>query len=222
MSGWRVAIACCAVLTAGLSPRSAAADMQWSARGTLGGGFELLSADGVDRRLRFFESGLRTEVLFGGRGDEYVRFGPALDLRSTRFESLDAAIGASLLLPVIRAYPIVVTGAVGYSVRPEENEPVFVSTLAWGYRSYDFHDRYQTGFMGYASARMDLDDPNHMQISFGVELDLEAMVRIPVLALRLLFTREHPHEPLESGAASETAAQPEPRSSDDADRPDPN
>lgn len=173
-------------------PPLARAEPQVSARLNLGGGarFEHGDARGL------FDMGLRSEVLFGAPGDEHARFGPAVDIRTATFRTIEAAAGAALLVPTWRGYPIVLTTAVGWAARRhDQSSPVFVGTLAWGYRSYNFHGPYGFGLMGYVSGRADLGAPHGWEIIGGVEIDLEFLVAVPVMSMRMMFQRGKPDEP---------------------------
>ncbi|MFW6050272.1 MAG: hypothetical protein ACODAU_03815 [Myxococcota bacterium] len=175
-------------------PASAAAEPQVSSRLGVGGGARW--ADGDTDGL--FDMVLRAEVLFGDPGDEHVRVGPAVDLRTASFRTIEAAGGAALLLPTWRGYPIVLTAGVGWAERRgAPDTPIFAGTFAWGYRSYNFHGAYGFGLMGYVTARTDLIDPHGWEIVAGVEIDLEFLVALPAMGIRMLFDRGAPDEPEE-------------------------
>jgi hypothetical protein len=175
-----------------LVPSRAMGDAQVSSRLGLGGGARFV--EGETRGL--FDMALRAEVLFGAPGDEHVRVGPALDVRTATFDTLELAGGAAVLLPTWRGYPIVLTVGVGHAFRRDElNAPFLLTTFAWGYRSYNFHGPYGFGLMGYVSARTNLQDPRAWEIVFGVEIDLQFLVAMPAMGLRMLFKRGAPDEP---------------------------
>lgn len=173
-------------------PGVAAAEPQVSSRLALGGGARFVEddTDGL------FDMALRSEVLFGGAGDEHVRVGPAVDIRTATFRTLEAAAGAALLLPTWRGYPIVVTTGAGWAARrDQEDSPIFVGTVAWGYRSYNYHGVYGLGLMGYVTARADLAAPHGWEIVGGIEIDLEFLIAVPAMGIRTLFSRGDPDEP---------------------------
>ncbi|MBX3246003.1 MAG: hypothetical protein KF901_02335 [Myxococcales bacterium] len=186
-----------AAMMGALAPSDARADVQWSSR--LGFGFG--AAMGALERAFVYENTIRVEALFGGRGDEHVRVGPAVDLRTRAFRSAEGSFGLGLLLPIARGYPIVLTATAGYAFRREDalagwgNGPIFVGTVAWGYRSYDFHDRYQLGFHVFISTRLHLDEPSRWELTAGIELDLEMLFVVPARFLITLFRRGPPDEP---------------------------
>ena len=123
--------------------------------------------------------------------------GPALDLRFQRFDSVEVAAGVATLLPVARGYPFVWTFAAGYAARaqPLDSGPIALSTLAWGYRSYNFHSFYGLALQIYASFRWHLDHRDRFEVTAGIEVDLAAMFVIPALFLVSLFRGGPPDEP---------------------------
>ncbi len=179
-----------AVLLA-LVPATVQADLQASVRY----GFGLGGTSAPEPPGLLIESTLRSELLFGAPGDEHVRVGPAIDLRTNRFRTFEAAAGLAVLLPIARGFPIVLTAGAGYGWRRQQpNAPFLLGTLAWGYRSYNFHSPYGLGLQLYVSARVGLD-PSHYEITAGIEIDLEALVVIPGAFLISLFRRGPPDEP---------------------------
>ena len=176
-----------------LVPSAAAADVQASVRYGFGLGGTVAEEDGPHLLV---ETTLRSELLFGAAGDEHVRFGPAIDLRANRFDSFEAAGGAALLLPVFRGYPFVITAGLGYAFRrqPEVDGAFFVGTIAWGYRSYNFHGRYGLGLQLYVSTRVGLDEARY-EITAGIEIDLEALFVIPIAMIVTAARGGPPDEP---------------------------
>lgn len=167
---------------------------QWSARLALGGGARFPAGQGTQG---LFETGIRSELLFGKPGDEHARIGPALDVRTADFDTIETTGGLGVLLPTWRGYPIVLTATAGWAERKGRDNAVFAGTFAWGYRSYNFHGAYGFGLMGYVTARTDLIDPHGWEIVAGVEIDLEFLVALPAMGIRMLFDRGAPDEPEE-------------------------
>ena len=175
--------------------------VQWSARYGFGMGAAspAMAEDFLlDTRLQL-EQTLRTELLFGKPGDERFRVGPALDLRFQRFDTVEVAGGLAVLLPIARGYPLVVTAAAGYAARaqPQTDGGFFMGTVAWGYRSYNFHSFYGLGLQIYVSTRVHMDDLSHYEITAGIEIDLAALFVIPAMFLISLFRGGAPDEPEE-------------------------
>jgi len=171
--------------------------VQWSMRYGFGLGAPLGDAKDRYGDSILIEQTLRAEVLFGAPGDEHVRFGPAVDVRWQRFDSLEAAGGASLLLPIARGYPLTLTAAAGYALRRGDmpDGAIFVGTLAWGYRGYNFHAPYGLAMQIYVSSRVHLDDPGAWEITAGIEIDLQGMLVIPAVTVLTLFRGGPPDEP---------------------------
>jgi len=173
--------------------------VQWSARYGFGMGAASAAMGEdflLDTRLQL-EQTLRTEVLFGKPGDEHFRVGPAFDLRFQRLDTAEVAGGLAVLFPIARGYPLVVTAAAGYAARaqPQTDGGFFMGTVAWGYRSYNFHSFYGLGLQIYVSTRVHMDDLNHYEITAGIEIDLAAMFVIPAMFLISLFRGGAPDEP---------------------------
>ncbi len=154
------------------------------------------AAMGTMEREFLFELGFRGELLFGAAGDWNFRLGPAFELREVDADSFEFSAGVAGLLPVVRGWPIVLTAAGGYALRRGgvDSGPIFIGTFAWGYRSYNYHSIYGLALAPYASVRVHLDDASRWELTFGVEVDLEALVGIPYAFLRSLLRRGPPDE----------------------------
>ena len=170
----------------------ARAEPQLSVRLATGGG--ALLADTGDEAL--FELALRSELLFGGARVDVVRVGPAVDLRTRTFETAEAAGGASLLLPIVGGFPLVVTAGAGWASRPGDGDGAFaLGTLAFGYRPYNFFYAYGYGLQVYASVRYGLDAAHAVEVSGGIEIDLEFITVIPLMFLWHWLFSGDPDEP---------------------------
>lgn len=177
-----------------MAPSLGRADFQASAR--LGFGLGGTVGDNAQPGL-LIETVLRSEILFGAAGDEHFRVGPALDLRFQRFQTFEAAVGLAVLMPIARGFPLVVTLGAGYAFRDEDARPdtFFLGTLAWGYRSYNFHSRYGYGLQVYVSSRLDTD-AGAVEITGGVEIDF-GFVLLPAIMAVQAMRRGDPDEPEE-------------------------
>lgn len=170
----------------------ARAEPQLSVRLATGGG--ALLADAGNEGL--FELALRSELLFGGARVDVVRVGPAVDLRTRTFETAEAAGGASILLPIIGAFPLVVTAGAGWASRPGDADGAFaLGTVAFGYRPFNFFSPYGYGLELYASVRYGLDQAHPIEISGGIEIDLEFLTVLPFMFLWTWLTHGDPDEP---------------------------
>ena len=182
-------------------PAMAPPRVQWSARYGFGLGVasSAMADDFALGSRLLIEQTLRSELLFGKPGDERWRVGPALDLRFQRFDSAEVAGGVALLMPIARGYPLVLTAGAGYAFRaqPQDDGGFVLGTLAWGYRSYNFHSFYGLGLQIYVSGRMHMDDPSHYEITAGIEIDLAAMFVIPAMMLISRLRGGPPDEPVD-------------------------
>lgn len=139
----------------------------------------------------FFESHLVAEVLFGPRLADAVRVGPSLELRTNDFTTAEVALGGSVLLPVASGLPIVLTAALGYASRRDDDlagaevegaDGAFgFARVAFGYRPYNFLSRYSYGLQLYVDARRSVTGPERWELGGGIEVDLEFAFVIPVL-----------------------------------------
>lgn len=176
-----------------LTSSRATADAQISVRLANGGGASIVE-HGADEAI--WEVAVRGEALFGPAAPGYVRFGPAIELRTDDYVTAEAAGGVALSLPIVESMPLVVTAGAGWASRPGDADgPVGVGVIAWGYRSYDYAGAYAFGLELYAAAHVDLADAGIWQITGGVEIDLELIVVVPALLLWNLLSAGDPDEP---------------------------
>jgi hypothetical protein len=138
---------------------------------------------------------LLSELLFGPHRVDAVRVGPALDVRTRAFDTLEPAAGAALLLPVAHGFPLVLTAAAGYALAGAPRDgPFALATLAWAFRPYNYLSHYGFGLALYGTARAALDD-GAWEAAFGVEVDLEFLVAIPFMFAWEWLTEGDPDEP---------------------------
>lgn len=161
-----------------LAPSGARATPQITSALGVGGGGRHTSAQGF---VGVFSMALRADVLFGGRSPYAARVGPFVSLRSDAFEDLTAGAGASVLLPVSEAFPIVVSlgGAVDFTANTPR--PAVLARLWWGTRSYNYHSPYGLAIGVWVEARRFFDDAETTDVVGGVDIDLE------VFALPIAF-----------------------------------
>src|SRR5687768_17225712 len=88
--------------------------------------------------------GSRGDILFGAAKPNRFRIGPAYELRTVDFFSIEGAAGGSMLIPLgVTDLPIVLTGLGGYAVRREGPEtPMGIGIISWGWRGYNYHSAY--------------------------------------------------------------------------------
>lgn len=186
--------------------------LNWSARLVNGFGASIGSLE----RSFILETAVRGDFLWGKPGDEHFRLGPAFELRTGSFHTLEGGLGGSILLPVFRGYPIVLTSVAGYAFRKSDlgGDGFYVAnTFAWGYRSYNWHSRYGVAFNGFITTRHHLDQRHAVEVTGGIEIDVELAIGIPARVLIQLFRRGPPDEPedeegdeVEEEPSQETAA----------------
>jgi len=168
--------------------------MQAAARTGLGFG---LAFGDLPREL-IWDSHLRAELMFTHRGDEHFSIGPSMEIRGADMDTFEVAAGLSVLLPIARGYPLDVSAQVGYAIRRGQRHggsaPIFVGTLAGGYRSFNFHHWWQTSLQLYAQVRMDITEPRNLQFMMGVEIDFAQAVIVPALMIRMKVRGGDPEE----------------------------
>jgi hypothetical protein len=186
-------------------PRARAEDVQVSARLALGGGLELAQVDDAAPGA-LFELALRAEALFGPPFADRFRIGPALDLRSASFRSLELAAGAMALVPLGSDFAVTAMLGAGYALR-DPYEPLLpggppqgrdgalaVATLAGTYRPYDHFDAYGHGISLYASGRAAFAGWESWELTVGLEIDLELVVWSPIAFLVTALSARDPAE----------------------------
>lgn len=179
-----------------LAPAAAQADwdVQISSRLQLGGGAWIAEQDPSPWPL--FEAGLRADVLLGEARDENVRFGPALDVRTEGFRTLEVGGGLAILWPTGSGFGFTTTFGGGWGARPEDRDGAFaMGQIAFGWRPYDYFSAYAWTAGFYAAGRVQLEGERAWEITIGVEVDLELLFVIPVMFFVELARAEDPDEP---------------------------
>jgi hypothetical protein len=139
-------------------------------------------------------AGLRGEAMFGPPRHRAFRFGPALELRTADFASLEAALGVGVLVPT-GDFAFNLNGLIGYAERKQAPDgAVGIGTLSWGYRGYNYHSWYGYGLSMFVSARHSLTGDDVLEITGGIEVDVLFTTIIPVLFIKNLFTSDDPHD----------------------------
>lgn len=186
-----------ALLAALSSPTEAAADWdaQFSSRLQLGGGAQI-PEQGADP-WPMFELALRADALFGEARPGRVRLGPALDLRTEDFRTLEVGGGAAILLPTGQGFGFTLTGGAGWGARPEDRDGAFAfGQLAFGWRPYNYFSAYAWTAGVYAATRVQLEAaPRAWEITVGIEVDFELLFAIPVMFLIESTRGGDPDEP---------------------------
>ena len=169
---------------------TAAADGQLSVRQLFGGGARV----GFEGEA-MFETGLRSELLFGPARVDAWRAGFAVDLRTSDFVTAEAAGGAALLIPIASGFPLVLSGGAGWASRPGDDDgPIALATLAFGYRAYNYHHTYGFALQAYLSGRTWLDREATWEITGGIEIDLAFTLGVPIMFLYTWLAHGAPDE----------------------------
>lgn len=164
---WRAGLALGAVVA--VSPAPALAEPQGTAALTVG-----VAGTGDDRAIwdeTVFHLGGRGDVLFGRAANTDFGVGPYAEIMSHAFDDFQFGGGASLLLPVIDTFPIVLSAG-GYGRAADAVEPGLATAFFWGSRSYNYHSSYVMSGGLLAQFRYGLGDTRETSIVIGAQLDL--------------------------------------------------
>ncbi len=185
-------LSCALLLSAMTSTPAARADGQLSIRNNLGIGQR--KAEVQDEVV--FETGWRGELMFGKPKPRSFRIGPGFELRTADFQTVEAAGGGGILIPMPGDFPFGLTGLIGYAARKRAPDaPVGIGTLTWGYRGYNYHHWYGFGLNLFVSARRDLSGPDLTEITGGIEIDVMFTTLIPLMFIRTWIMGGDPNEP---------------------------
>jgi hypothetical protein len=135
--------------------------------------------------------GARGDVMFGRNGPGTFGMGPYVEVMTHDFGELQTGAGASLLIPVLELYPIVVSGG-GYLRVPWQApggpladkhygvEPGVAATLFLGTRSFNYSNSYEitVGLIG--QARFGLGESRETSFVVAAQLDMAA-IWVPIV-----------------------------------------
>lgn len=138
-----------------------------------------------------FHLGARGDVMFGRDGSSGFGVGPYLEVLTHDFGELQTGAGASLLLPVMELFPIVLSAG-GYLRIPWQEgpgpladrhygvEPGVAGTIFFGTRSFNFHGPWEitVGLLG--QARFGLGESRESSFVVAAQLDFAA-IWVPVV-----------------------------------------
>lgn len=181
------------------SVASAQPEVQIGSRLALGGGAEFAQTPSASPGA-LFELAIRAEALFGERFADRLRVGPALDVRTANFRTIEVAGGGMLLVPFGWGFAMTVMAGAGYAIRDpyqpsvDRHGAIAVATLALGYRPYDHFDPYGHGISLYASGRAAFAGWESWEAVIGLEVDLEFVVWSPVAMVVTAASGGDPHE----------------------------
>ncbi len=124
-----------------------------------------------------FHLGLRGDLLFLRTKPSDFGLGPYAELLTHAFEDVQFGGGASVLLPVLSNFPIVLSEGL-YARKGDDRfglTPGVAASLFWGSRNYTFHSAYglAAGLVG--EFRYGLGPDRETSIVVGAQLDLVAL-----------------------------------------------
>ncbi len=196
-AGWRQ-LALLLPIVVWVSPARAQWDAQVSSRLQFGGGAYI--AEQSPSPWPLFEVGLRADLLLGEARPERVRFGPAFDLRTEDFRTLEVGGGLAILWPTGQGFGFTTTFGAGWGARPNDRDGAFaLGQIAFGWRPYNYFSPYAWTAGLYASGRVQLENGRAWEITVGIEFDLEFIVAIPAMFIAELAGAEDPDEPEPEG-----------------------
>lgn len=149
-----------------------------------------------------FELAVRLDVLVGEDRASRVRLGPALDLRTAGFSTLEGALGLSVVLPVAGDFVLGGSVLAGAAARlpgadGQRDAAIAIVTLRGGYQPYDHFDAYSMGLHVYASGRWGFFGAESWEATIGIEVDLELLFVTPGRFIVLALSGGDPDEPIE-------------------------
>ncbi len=214
-----LAILALSALVAGALPQHAQADSLTSARTYLGMGHR--TADSGDKL--FADLGLVADVTFGRAKPKAFRVGPAIELRTVNFQTLEAAVGPAILLPLPGELYFGLYPMIGAAVRKNAPDGMTgIGKVTFGFRAYPYNSWYGYGLNFFGSGRKALNTAKNdglVEWAGGVEVDIEFTVITPLLFMKNLITAHDPYEegPEKHSEEDEEEAQDEPSDSDSDD-----
>ena len=150
-----------------------------------------VGAAGVGKSSRIWDEtvlhlGARGDVMFGRDGSNGFGVGPYLEVLTHDFGELQTGGGASLLLPVMELFPIVLSAG-GYLRIPWQEapgpladrsygiEPGVAGTIFFGTRIFNFHSSYEITVGVIGQARFGLGESRESSFVVAAQLDLAAL-----------------------------------------------
>lgn len=175
-----------------LLPQRAQADAQASWRGYVDFGQRRFESD----KDFIYGLGMRGDVMFGRARPRSFRVGPALELRTVKLKTAEAALGAGVLIPMPGDMPIGLYGLLGSATRKGDlpDGAVGIGTVTWGFRGYNYHSWYGYAINAFFSARKHLGDEDLLEMSGGIEVDFVFSALIPSRAMLNFIRRGDPYD----------------------------
>jgi len=178
---WTLAVALAALVVCAPG-RVAHAEPQASVGLTIGAAGEAYGRQWWKRTA--FHLGLHGDILFGRSSTSGFGVGPYAEVFTHAFDSIQFGGGVSGLLPVIDAFPIVLSaGAYGRKGSDKYGvEPGVTGQLFWGSRSYNFHSKYVLSGGLLAQLRYGLGPSRETAIVIAAQVDV-VLLAMPILFL---------------------------------------
>jgi hypothetical protein len=145
--------------------------------------------------------------MFGRAKPKQFRIGPAIELRTVNFRSLEAAVGPGMLIPLPGELAFGLYGLIGAAARHQAPDGmVGIGTVTFGFRGYPYKGGwYGYGLNFYGSGRKHIGDESLVEWSGGVEVDVLFTAIIPILAIRNFVTGGDPYEDAKAQEEKEEA-----------------
>ncbi|MFT3773803.1 MAG: hypothetical protein QM820_51190 [Minicystis sp.] len=165
-----------------LTGRSAQAEPQASVGLTIGA-----AGEGYDRqwwKRTAFHLGLHGDILFGRSSTSDFGIGPYAEVFTHAFDEVQFGGGVSGLLPVLDAFPIVLSAG-AYGRKGSDTfgvTPGVAGELFWGSRSYNFHSRYVLSGGLLAQVRYGLGPARDTSIVIAAQVDV-VLLAMPIMFL---------------------------------------
>lgn len=165
-----------------LAPAVARAEPQASVGLTIGAAGEAYDRQWWKRTA--FHLGLHGDILFGRTKTNDFGIGPFAEVMTHAFDSVQFGGGVSGLLPVIDAFPIVLSaGAYGRKGKDAYGlQPGVMGELFWGTRSYNFHSKYVLTGGLLAQVRYGLGPGKETAVVIAAQVDV-VLLAMPVMFL---------------------------------------
>lgn len=165
-------------------PSVARGDPQISTALTIGAGAGELRAP---QAQPLFHLGIHGDVMLFRKRDGQFDLGPYVEVLTRTFETFEAGGGASLLIPITEAVPMIVSGGPFVRASKLGGEGGVAGELFVGSRSFNFHSAYGFALGGFAQARVGFGPGNQLDILGGLQIDFELLALPWILLWQAAF-----------------------------------
>lgn len=133
-----------------------------------------------DKPAGVFHLGLHGDVLLLRKRDGQFDLGPYVEVLTRNFETFEAGGGASVLLPITEAVPVIVSGGPFARGGRRGFDAGVAAEVFVGSRSFNYHSVYGFAVGGFFQARAGLGPIKQLDLIWGLQIDLE-LVALPFL-----------------------------------------